>query len=346
MDSLGGGCSFPIQILVLRASLLLGFQAVKDPSSSCTLNSTMGGSAQLPLNSSLGPAIREIEWTWYCGDMQRLLLVSWKPGSPNPEWYELEDKYKRRFSLTELAFLSITNLTMEMSGLYTAEVKFRSGQSKQEAFRLCVYEPVPHPQILIHSSSNTSGWCNVTLECGTPGAREDLTVTWMSKDSYVELEQRGTLGSAPNSRNLSLSLPINQLNGHGTCVVSNPVDQKNAVLDLSSICQWHGSLPIEWLWKVILILVLMVSMGTGAWVWRRRKMETERAAAARALPTGGQANLQTSALDFVYAEINLLSPPKGDTEEGGCHAQSPEFAPEAHTIYKELHLNPGPTGDT
>lgn len=74
-------------------------------------------------------------------------------------------------------------------------------------------------------------------------------------------------------------------------------------------------------------------------------METERAA-ARALPTVGQANLQTSALDFVYAEINLLSPPKGDTEEGGCHAQSPEFAPEAHTIYKELHLNPGPTGDT
>uniref|UniRef100_A0A3Q2H4C4 Ig-like domain-containing protein n=1 Tax=Equus caballus TaxID=9796 RepID=A0A3Q2H4C4_HORSE len=239
MDSLC--CSwFSCQTLMLQMSLLLGSQTVKDPSSSCTLQRTVGGSVQLQLTSSLSPDIREIEWIRNSGDERDLFLVSWKPNTSNPEWYGLEEKYKHRFSLTELAFLIIRNLSMEMSGLYTAKIKFQSGKSQEEAFRLCLYEPMPQPQIQIHSSSRTSGWCNISLECGTPGATENLAVTWLSKGLPRELEPRETLGPAPNSRNLSLSLPLGQLNGHLTCVVSNPVDEKNATLHLENICPSTG----------------------------------------------------------------------------------------------------------
>lgn len=103
------------------------------------------------------------------------------------------------------------------------------------SFSFLAPEPIPNPQILFNSSSNTSGWYNISLECGTPGATENLTVTWLSKVLPRKLGQRGTLVPAPNSRNLSMSLPLTQLNGHLTCIVSNPADQ-NANFELESTC--------------------------------------------------------------------------------------------------------------
>ncbi|XP_077883437.1 CD48 antigen-like isoform X6 [Ictidomys tridecemlineatus] len=211
-----------------------GFQTVRDPSPSCTLNRVVGESVQLPLNYTLSPDIREIEWKWNTAAEQQQLLVSWKPS--RQEWYEFENKYKHRFCLAEKYILSISNLTMEMSGLYVAEIKYNTGKSQKKGFRLCVHEPIPEPQIRIHSLSNTSGWCNVSLECGTPETTENLTVTWLSNGFPRELEQRGTLSATHNSRNLSLSLPLSQSHGHLTCVVSNSADQKNATVDLESIC--------------------------------------------------------------------------------------------------------------
>ncbi|XP_070123108.1 uncharacterized protein [Equus caballus] len=306
MDSLC--CSwFSCQTLMLQMSLLLGSQTVKDPSSSCTLQRTVGGSVQLQLTSSLSPDIREIEWIRNSGDERDLFLVSWKPNTSNPEWYGLEEKYKHRFSLTELAFLIIRNLSMEMSGLYTAKIKFQSGKSQEEAFRLCLY-----------------GWCNISLECGTPGATENLAVTWLSKGLPRELEPRETLGPAPNSRNLSLSLPLGQLNGHLTCVVSNPVDEKNATLHLENICPSTGGSAL-------------LPEGPGS------------AAAPQALPTEESADLQTGEADSHYSpymKIRLLGHPEEDMEKGSCHSYSPERAPVVHTIYEKIQKSPEPQGDT
>ncbi|XP_070323653.1 CD48 antigen-like isoform X4 [Odocoileus virginianus] len=243
MDSL---CSswLPTQALILQISLIFGLtsaspdsQALKYPSSSCTLKRTVGASVQLPLTSPLNSSIREIEWNWQPENDEKTQLVTWKPQTPTPDWYDLEEIYKHRLNLTEKAFLSIRNLTMEMSGLYTAKIKFNTGKSKEEKFRLCLYDPIPHPQIQIRSSSNTSGWCNISLECEIPGNTGNLTVIWLSQGLPRHLEQRGI---PPNSRNLSLSLPISHIKSHLTCVVSNPAEEKNATLHLEDICPWRG----------------------------------------------------------------------------------------------------------
>ncbi|CAM9278829.1 unnamed protein product [Rangifer tarandus platyrhynchus] len=318
MDSL---CSswLPTQTLILQISLIFGLtsaspdsQAVKYPSSSCTLKKTVGASVQLPLTSPLNSSIREIEWNWQPENDENMQLVTWKPQTPTPDWYDLEEIYKHRLNLTEKAFLSIRNLTMEMSGLYTAKIKFNSGKSKKEKFRLCLYDPIPHPQIKIHSSSNTSGWCNISLECEIPGNTGNLTVIWLSQGLPRHLEQRGI---PPNSKNLSLSLPISHINSHLTCVVSNPAEEKNATLHLEDICPWRGSLQSKWLWLCILLMVLMVSLGAGVWIWMRKKMQTRRGGstllsmAPQALPTEESTNLQTgvtNSLDPPYEEISIL----------------------------------------
>ncbi|XP_070464601.1 uncharacterized protein [Equus przewalskii] len=190
--------------------------------------------------------------------------------------YGLEEKCKHRFSLTELAFLIIRNLSMEMSGLYTVKIKFQSGKSQEEAFRLCLYS-----------------WCNISLECGTPGATDNLAVTWLSKGLPRELELRETLGPVPNSSNLSLSLPLGRLNGHLTCMVSNPVDEKNATLYLENICPLTGGSAL-------------LPEGPGS------------AAAPQALPTEESADLQTGEADSHYSpymKIRLLGHPEVGLKE-------------------------------
>ncbi|KAM5200775.1 CD48 antigen-like isoform 2-T4 [Hipposideros larvatus] len=307
-------CS-PGRALLLQTCLLLAIpwpcsQKGRDAGSSCTLNRTVGESVQLPLRSSLHPDVREIEWTWDSEDDKKQFLVSWKPGHPsNPDWYDFEKQYKSRLELTEKAFLTIRNLTMEMGGLYTAKVKFHSGKVREEPFRLCVYEPIPHPQIQIHSVSSTSGWCNVSLECETPGTTETLTVTWLSLPR--ELEQRGTLRSASSSRNLSLSLPWSQSNGHLTCVVRSPVDEKNTTVQLGSICPPRG------------VSTLLPAVPGPAEA--PRALATEDSAAPQAGVTNSPA--------ILYAEIMPL---QQDTEKGGDHSHSPDCTPALHTVYDNI----------
>jgi hypothetical protein len=96
---------------------------------------TNGESVQLSLNSSLGPNIWEIDWSWNSEGKNKQFLVSWKSDFLSPKRYELEDKYKHRFNVTETFLLSITNLSKEMSRLYTVEIKFHSGKYQEEAFR-------------------------------------------------------------------------------------------------------------------------------------------------------------------------------------------------------------------
>lgn len=101
-------------------------------------------------------------------------------------------------------------------------------------------EPILQPQIRIRSLSNTSGWCNVSLECGSPGAPENLTVAWLGEGLPWELLQQEGLGVASGSNMLSLRLPGGQSHGHLTCVVSSPAEKKNATLHLDSVCPQSG----------------------------------------------------------------------------------------------------------
>ncbi|XP_006160479.1 SLAM family member 9-like isoform X2 [Tupaia chinensis] len=357
MDSFGS-LWFSTQVLLFHTGLLLGLLTVEDSISSCTVNKIVQESVQLEFNSSLDPLIREIEWNKLSGKKKQF-LVTWKPSTPKPDWYNLEDKYKHRFNLTETAFLSIRNLTVEMSGLYAATIKFHSGDSQEQTFRLCVYEPITQPEIMIHSSSVTSGWCNVSLECETPGATDNSTVTWLSKGLSMELSQREALVPALDSGSLSLNLPMSQLNGYLTCLASNPVDQKNTTLDLETICLLRDSHQSKWPRVIILVLVLM-TLGVGLWIWKTKKIKRGEAtlqpaavgseAAPQALPTEDYTDLQTvqtggvNSHDIAYAEISLLGHPQNTVEKGSSPAQSPKKTPGLHTVYEKIRRSPRPEG--
>ncbi|XP_077882974.1 uncharacterized protein LOC144368196 [Ictidomys tridecemlineatus] len=133
----------------------------------------------------------------------------------------------------------VNNLTSQDSGQYWAQARFQTGREIKQVFHLTVYDPVPLAQIRTTSASITPSWCNVTLDCGAREALEVLNVTWEVQGPPSELEQRGAPGP-PNPWTLALSLPLRQPNVSLTCVLSNPVDQKNATLQLLDLCSPAG----------------------------------------------------------------------------------------------------------
>lgn len=304
-------------------------------------------SVQLRLNCSQCPNIKEIEWSFCSNNDKQQILVSWKPSVPNSDWYLLEENYRLKLSITEMGFLNINNLTVEMSGLYTANIKFYSGQYQKKDFKLCVYESIPLPQILIHAKSYTSGWCNVSLECGTLETTEHLTVTW---DLPREVEQRQMWEQALNKRNISLTLPLNQIRGSLTCMVNNPVDQKNATLFLKDICLSPGSLESQWILCGIFSVVLMAILGAGGWFYEKKMNakrgvsthqpgESDSTAIPQTLPTEEYSDLCTGCSEShnpTYSDISFLNHPQTVTEKDSCYLESSGHSLASITVYDSV----------
>ncbi|XP_033614011.1 SLAM family member 5-like isoform X2 [Fukomys damarensis] len=179
--------------------------------------------------------VEEITWHFSSGSGLSMMLRV-HGGTDAPTWFSLQDKYKGRVQMPNMASLEIRNLTPQDSGRYTAYVLSTNKKVVYQVFHLKVYEPVSPPQIVAEALSVTAGWCNVTLECRPTGPTEDLNVTWESKGLPRELEQTWTPGPAPNAWTQAVSLPLSQASGSLTCVVSSPVDQNRATSDLRDIC--------------------------------------------------------------------------------------------------------------
>ncbi|MXQ95960.1 hypothetical protein E5288_WYG015207 [Bos mutus] len=177
----------------------------------------------------------EVLWSFGPLSNYRVLLQvhHW---ADNLTWVILQDKYQQRVHVPNVTSLKIENLTQEDSGQYRARARFTGGRELTQVFHLTVYEPVILPEILVKSSSITPSWCNVTLECKTPGNREDLNVTWESEGLPRELVWSETPELAPNTWQLTMNLPLSQPNASLTCVVSNYVDKKTVSVDFEQVC--------------------------------------------------------------------------------------------------------------
>ncbi|XP_077883448.1 SLAM family member 9-like isoform X2 [Ictidomys tridecemlineatus] len=198
------------------------------------LKAIRGGSVLLQVIQE--PEDPKIETYWGLGsDPDCIYMLRLQNGTEDPQWLSLQDKYKQRVQVPSMSSLRINNLTSQDSGQYWAQARFQTGREIKQVFHLTVYDPVPLAQIRTTSASITPSWCNVTLECGAQEAVEVLNVTWEVQGPPSELEQRGAPGP-PNPWPLALSLPLRQPNVSLTCVLSNPVDQKNATLQLLDLC--------------------------------------------------------------------------------------------------------------
>ncbi|KAF5920134.1 hypothetical protein HPG69_006404, partial [Diceros bicornis minor] len=188
-------------------------------------------------------------------------------------------------------------------------------------------KPIPHPQIQTHSPSHTSGWCNVS--CGTPGATENLTVTWLSKGLPRELEQRET-GASPQLQEFKPEPAPEPVEWPPHLCGQQPCGREECNLTPGEHLSMGGFLSEQ--------MERHLSHGSagepGAWSvdldeeedgdWERQVPGS--AAVSQALPTEESTDLQTAVFDShdpPYMMISLLRHPMKDLEEGSCHSYSP-----------------------
>ncbi|XP_044530961.1 SLAM family member 8-like [Gracilinanus agilis] len=265
-----------LQLLLLFLQSQKGTQKKEAKDSHHTVDGIVGGSILFPLNVSLETEIQEIEWRF---KSEQLQLLSLKPGASSFLWYSPLDRYKGRLEVLEDSSLIIRKLTPKDSGLYEVRIIFISGVFIIQTFVLSVYDPIPVPQIHIQSQCLTSFWCNITLDCRVSEPRTAVTVTWRGWNLLSTLEKTEISEVSSNSRTLSLSLPRNQSNSSLTCLVSNPVDQRNITINLRNVCALRDtyasnkaskepvnmfSCPMKWmlLWKGLLLLgILLWTLG-------------------------------------------------------------------------------------
>ncbi|XP_038526568.1 SLAM family member 8-like [Canis lupus dingo] len=216
---------------------------VEDSGNPVSLKGMQGASVlfQVLRNPDLPAGVELEKMTWgISSGANYTILLQVSPGARDPEWVNFQDKFQKRVRVLNITTLRMNNLTPEDTGLYRARSFYSRGRQYDQDFHLTVYEPLPLPQIRTTNLSITPGWCNITVQCDTPGTREDLTMSWRSRGLPRELEQGGAPGPAPNPWTLALSLPLTQPSASLTCVLSNQGDQKTATLDLGDICG-HGA---------------------------------------------------------------------------------------------------------
>ncbi|XP_044304288.1 CD48 antigen, partial [Varanus komodoensis] len=266
------------------------------------VNGVLGGSAVLSVNIGPPAKVKEIEWSFRAGPGPALLVALFRDGKferPDPS-----DRFRQRLDLLNET-LRIKALELNDSGLFGARVKLLPAIVEDQLFQLTVYEPVPAPRIQSQLVSSTPKWCNVTLQCLSPG-KGPVNVTWRKGSPIRDLGGSDQFQVSPDGRTLRLSLRPAFLNTTYSCMASNPIEHKIVSFDLQRICRSGVEASFSKTGYVVLTFTLLVlSLGAAFWCWR---INNEKSAQAAAVPT---VQVEESPSDPQYAEILRRSPPEG-----------------------------------
>ncbi|XP_051849705.1 uncharacterized protein LOC127559750 isoform X2 [Antechinus flavipes] len=197
-----------------------------------SLHGVKGGFILFHLNISSGEKIAIIRWTFKDKDQQTLL--EFEPENKSLKWKRLQPRFEQRVNVTNMTF-HIKNLTLEDHGCYKATIEYYNGKISEQTFLLSVNEPIVLKTEVL-SKSQTSDWCNLTLECQAKRDMTEVRMTWESEDIPKMLIQNESLGLLSNSSRVKVFLPPKFQNYSITCLAMNDAEQKNITLKLRDVC--------------------------------------------------------------------------------------------------------------
>ncbi|XP_028566997.2 SLAM family member 5-like [Podarcis muralis] len=322
-------------LLLTLASFLTDLISGQSHTPPRQVNGVLGGSVALSVNIGPQAKLKEIEWSYRAGSGPALLVALFRDGKferPDPG-----DRFKQRIEMYNET-LRIKALELNDSGVFGARVKLFPAIVEDQIFRLMVYEPVSTPRIQSQLVSSTSKWCNVTLQCLSPG-KEQVNVTWRKGNPIRDLGSSDRYQVSPDGKTLRLSLLPASLNTTYSCTASNPIEHKIVSFDLQRICQSGAEASFSKSGYVVLTFVLLVlSLGAAFWCWR---INNEKSAEAITIPT---VQVEESPSDPQYAEILRRSPPEGNNKSLGLRENNAERSPQKErlvtTIYDQIRRTP------
>ncbi|XP_066462024.1 SLAM family member 5-like [Eleutherodactylus coqui] len=211
----------PVTALIL---LVLGGEANTQDRQHALLH----GSVSISYSSLKTGTVRTISWKFdKSGSRLTILDNSDKP------YRVYSSQFRGRLQLSDdLLTLTIMNLTLEDSGIYTIEVADTNGRTDVHSFNVTVYEPIPLPVVRTDVMENTTDRCNVTLHCSVPSHLSDVSYTWKCRirnNTEYKLCNTGSI--------IQISVTKSSRDMEFLCTAQNPVQEKSVPIQVQEICR-------------------------------------------------------------------------------------------------------------
>ncbi|XP_075137829.1 CD48 antigen-like [Leptodactylus fuscus] len=178
-------------------------------------------------------------------------------------YYIYDSQVRDRLLMSiDLFTLTIKDLTMADSGVYSIDVTDRNGNTEYSSFIITVYEPVPLPSQNIEVAKNTIDRCNFTLRCSVPPNTSDLFYAWVLSSAGPLYELNAHKGIMQMTLNKKDSRDI-------LCKVHNLTDQKNVSILVQDLCADGRSLhlliikSVQCLLFTVPLIIYLTIIGNG-----------------------------------------------------------------------------------
>nr|XP_034958509.1 V-set and immunoglobulin domain-containing protein 10-like isoform X2 [Zootoca vivipara]XP_034958510.1 V-set and immunoglobulin domain-containing protein 10-like isoform X2 [Zootoca vivipara] len=240
----------------------------------------LGGSVLFPAKISQGIAVEKMGWD-FCPESGALGFWLGEFSHGKLEHPSPTDRFGQRLDMVDETTLRIKDLELDDGGIYNARIWITKSQFQEQSFSLTVYEPVPELQILPRDVSNSSGICNVTLQCQVCGKGE-FDISWKRGEPLRDIgDGLDWYQISDNGTNLHLLWWSNAGDSNFTCLVRNPIGQKDVSFSLLSICQTddEGTLTgsqQRLRWMICLPIGFIATLTCSVMIWKRKYIFKKR----------------------------------------------------------------------
>ncbi|XP_065276233.1 SLAM family member 6-like [Emys orbicularis] len=184
------------------------------------LSRILGDSVTFPLGS---PAEEVTAATWTVNTTRSIVTVA--AGNP-PHVIVLDPSYKGRLRVPENYSLQITNLRMEDTGTYRAQITTATDIIPRP-FLLRVYKPVLEPTVLCDSVTCVSETCSYNLSCTVRDGGEHVTYSWTHTAVGAVVPDESILHISRSPRDAHLNV---------TCTAQNPASNSSTTASGKDLC--------------------------------------------------------------------------------------------------------------
>ncbi|XP_029768321.1 SLAM family member 5-like [Terrapene carolina triunguis] len=184
------------------------------------LSRILGDNVTFPLGI---PAEQLITVAWTVNTTRSIVTVA--AGNP-PNVIVTDLSYKGRLRVPENYSLQITNLRMEDTGTYRAQITTATGTIPRP-FLLRVYKQVPEPTVVCDSGPCVNETCNYNLRCTVRDGGDNVTYSWTHTAGGTVVPDESILHISLSPRDAHLAV---------TCTAQNPASNSSTTASAKDLC--------------------------------------------------------------------------------------------------------------
>ncbi|XP_053464060.1 SLAM family member 6 isoform X2 [Nycticebus coucang] len=249
------------QSLPLVFCLGPGSVVSRDNSTPSIVNAVLGESVTLPLKFLTGENATSITWL-YNGISIAFISLS-EAQSSNP--WVTNPKLRTRLTFPGCCSLQLSNLTMEDTGSYRAQITTETS-TKFSDYALRIFEKLRNIQVTSHIPLIKNKTCEIHLTCSVENPSDTVLFRWQTSENIHQSKPNFTIFWNPQ----------NSSEDNYTCVAENAVSNLSFSVSAQALCKGiKKNLYLHSMWiagatiLLLLAFILICAVLLHCTVWKR-----------------------------------------------------------------------------